>query len=134
MKKIFTIALAVLASASLIKADETIFLWQYDGSSVYGDGSNGVFDVDGANPGTIKFVTFEKKKSQAEDKCGFNAAVEDNDLKPEISKVCKLGNNGAHFRISPAEGNFEAGDILYICGSSPISVKLFEDHVLLRRT
>ena len=129
MKKFFTFAAAILFAGSMsIMADETIFLWQYDGSSVYGDGNNnGIFDVNGATTGTIKFVTYEKKKTSADGTSAYNAAVEDNDLKPAISKVCKLGNDGAHLRISPASGNFQAGDIIYICGYNNFIVSVSSD-------
>ena len=127
MKKIFTFAVAVLAALTM-NAQSTVFLWQYDGSSVYGDGNNnGLFDVaDNAN-GIVKFVTYEKKKTSADGTSAYAATVTDNDLKPFITKVCKLGNNGAHLRISPASGNFQAGDTLFICGYKDYIVSTSED-------
>jgi len=111
-----------------MNAQTTVFLWQYDGSSVYGDGStNGIFDVaDGAN-GIVKFVTYEKKKTSADGTSAYAGSVTDDDLKPNITKVCKLGNNGAHLRISPATGNFQAGDIIYICGYKDYIVSTSSD-------
>ncbi len=105
-------------------ADETIFLWQYDGSSTYGDGNNnGEFAITNTSGiGTVKFATYEKKKTSAEGTIGYNASVTDNDLKPSITNGCKLGNNGAHIKISPASGNFKAGDIIYICAYNPVIV------------
>lgn len=127
MKKIFTLAAAVLTALTM-NAQTTVFLWQYDGSSAYGDGStNGVFDVaDNAN-GIVKFVTYEKKKTSADGTSAYAATVTDDDLKPSITKVCKLGNNGAHLRISPATGNFQAGDTIYICGYKDFIVSTSSD-------
>ena len=127
MKKIFTFAAAVLTALTM-NAQTTVFLWQYDGSSVYGDGStNGIFDVaDNAN-GIVKFVTYEKKKTSADGTSAYAESVTDDDLKPSITKVCKLGNNGAHLRISPATGNFQAGDIIYICGYKDYIVSTSSD-------
>ena len=127
MKKLFTFAAAALTALTM-NAQTTVFLWQYDGSSVYGDGaSNGVFDVaDNAN-GIVKFVTYEKKKTSADGTSAYAESVTDDDLKPSITKVCKLGNNGAHLRISPATGNFQAGDIIYICGYKDYIVSTSSD-------
>ncbi len=129
MKKLFTLAAAVLASFTLWAADETVFLWQYDGSSTYGDGANnGVFEVSpAASTGSIVFVTYEKKKTSADGTSAYDDAVTDADLKPEITKVCKLGNNGAHMRISLTSGNFLAGDIVYICGYKDFIVSTSAD-------
>lgn len=128
MKKIFTLAAAVLTALTM-NAQSTVFLWQYDGSSVYGDGStNGIFDVaEDATNGTVKFVTYEKKKTSADGTSAYDPSVTDNDLKPAITKVCKLGNNGAHLRISPASGNFQAGDSLFICGYKDYIVSTSSD-------
>lgn len=127
MKKIKLFALALLATFSLsAMADETLFLWQHDGSSTYG-GSNGVHDMTGATTGIIKFVTYESKTSGNDGTIGYNDAVTDDDLKPNITKGLKLGNNGAHLRISPAEGNFQAGDIIYICGYNPVILSTSDD-------
>ena len=127
MKKIFTLAAAVLVALTM-NAQTTEFLWQYDGSSVYGDGSNnGIFDVANDANGIVKFVTYEKKKTSADGTSAYAATVTDNDLKPAITKVCKLGNNGAHLRISPASGNFQAGDTLFICGYKDYIVSTSED-------
>ena len=128
MKKIFTLVIAFMAALTL-NAQSTIFLWQYDGSSVYGDGNNnGIFDVAAdATNGTVKFVTWEKKKTSADGTSAYDASVTDNDLKPNITKVCKLGNNGAHMRISPASGNFQAGDSLFICGYKDFIVSTSTD-------
>ena len=127
MKKLFTFAVAALTALAM-NAQTTVFLWQYDGSSVYGDGStNGIFDVaDDAN-GIVKFVTYEKKKTSADGTSAYAESVTDDDLKPNITKVCKLGNNGAHLRISPATGNFQAGDIIYICGYKDYIVSTSSD-------
>ena len=127
MKKIFTLAAAVLVALTM-NAQTTEFLWQYDGSSIYGDGSNnGIFDVANDANGIVKFVTYEKKKTSADGTSAYAATVTDNDLKPAITKVCKLGNNGAHLRISPASGNFQAGDTLFICGYKEYIVSTSED-------
>ncbi len=127
MKKIFTLAAAVLVAMTM-NAQTTEFLWQYDGSSVYGDGSNnGIFDVANDANGIVKFVTYEKKKTSADGTSAYAATVTDDDLKPAITKVCKLGNNGAHLRISPASGNFQAGDTLFICGYKDYIVSTSED-------
>ena len=127
MKKIFTLAAAVLVALTM-NAQTTEFLWQYDGSSVYGVGSNnGIFDVANDANGIVKFVTYEKKKTSADGTSAYAATVTDNDLKPAITKVCKLGNNGAHLRISPASGNFQAGDTLFICGYKDYIVSTSED-------
>ena len=108
-------------------ADETLFLWQYDGSTVYGDGSNnGEFAVT-ATTGTAKFVTYEKKKTSAEGTIGFVTTITDTDLKPNITKGCKLGNNGAHIKITPTSGNFKAGDIIYISGYNAVIVSTSSD-------
>ena len=123
------VLLFTLAIGQMWAADETIFLWQYDGSSTYGDGSTtgaAVFDMT-ATTGTIKFVTCEKKKTGTDGTIGYNASVTDNDLKPSISNGLKLGNNGAHLRISPASGNFKAGDVIYICGHTPVLVTTSTD-------
>ena len=128
MKKIFTFAAALLASVAMMADDTTIFLWQYDGSSVYGDGStNGIFDVANDANGIVKFVTYEKKKTSADGTSAYAESVKDDDLKPSITKVCKLGNNGAHLRISPAAGNFQAGDVIYICGYKDFIVSTSSD-------
>ena len=109
-------------------ATETVFLWQYDGSSTYGDGKNGVYDISNTNGiGTVKFVTYEGKKTSADGTVGYNASVVDDDLKPSITKACKLGNNGAHIRISPASGNFQAGDVIYVCGYVPVLITTSSD-------
>jgi len=128
MKKIFTLAAAVLVALTM-NAQTTEFLWQYDGSSVYGDKSNnGVFDVTpAASTGSIAFVTYEKKQTSADGTSAYAESVTDADLKPAITKVCKLGNNGAHLRISPASGNFQAGDTLFICGYKEYIVSTSED-------
>ena len=127
MKKIFTLAAAVLVALTM-NAQTTEFLWQYDGSSIYGDGSNnGIFDVANDANGIVKFVTYEKKKTSADGTSAYAATVTDDDLKPAITKVCKLGNNGAHLRISPASGNFQAGDTLFICGYKEYIVSTSED-------
>ena len=129
MKKFFTLlSLALLSISTAWAADEVIFKWQYNGSSTYGDGTSGEFTVTpAATTGTVKFVTYEGKKTSADGTSGYNASVTDNDLKPSITKVCKLGNNGAHIKISPASGNFKAGDIIYICGYSPMLVTTSTD-------
>ncbi len=128
MKKIFTFCAAVIASMAMM-AQTTAFLWQYDGSSVYGDGSNnGVFEVTpAASTGSIAFVTYEKKKTSADGTSAYAESVTDADLKPAITKVCKLGNNGAHMRISPASGNFMAGDSIFICGYKDFIVSTSTD-------
>ncbi|MCR5680315.1 MAG: Ig-like domain-containing protein [Prevotella sp.] len=110
-------------------ADEVVFLWQYDGSSTYGDGSNnGEFPISNSSGiGTVKFVTYDKKKTSADGISSYNSSVTDNDLKPSIANACKLGNNGAHIKISPASGNFKAGDIIYICGYNPVLVTTSTD-------
>ena len=128
MKKIFTFCAAVLASMAMM-AQTTAFLWQYDGSSVYGDGSNnGVFEVTpAASTGSIAFITYEKKKTSADGTSAYAESVTDADLKPAITKVCKLGNNGAHMRISPASGNFIAGDSIFICGYKDFIVSTSTD-------
>lgn len=128
MKKIFTFCAAALMSMAMM-AQTTAFLWQYDGSSVYGDGSNnGVFEVaPAASTGSIAFVTYEKKKTSADGTSAYAESVTDADLKPAITKVCKLGNNGAHMRISPASGNFMAGDSIFICGYKDFIVSTSTD-------
>ena len=128
MKKLFTLAAAVIASMAMM-AQTTAFLWQYDGSSVYGDGNNnGVFEVTpAASTGSIAFITYEKKKTSADGTSAYAESVTDADLKPAITKVCKLGNNGAHMRISPASGNFMAGDTIYICGYKDFIVSTSTD-------
>ena len=127
MRKIKLFALALMAIFSLSAwADETIFLWQHDATSTYG-GSNGVHDMTGATTGIIKFVTYEGKTSGNDGTIGYNDAVTDEDLKPNITKGLKLGNNGAHLRISPADGNFQAGDIIYICGYNPVILSTSDD-------
>lgn len=128
MRKIFTLAAAVLASLAM-SAQTTAFLWQYDGSSVYGDKSNnGVFEVTpAASTGSIAFVTYEKKQTSADGTSGYAESVTDADLMPAITKVCKLGNNGAHMRISPASGNFLAGDSIFICGYKDFIVSTSTD-------
>jgi len=121
MKKILSLLMLLVTIVIGAKAaDETIFLWQYDGSTVYGDGNNnGEFAVT-ATTGTAKFVTYEKKKTSADGTSGYAEGITDNELKPNITKVCKLGNNGAHIKISPASGKFKAGDIIYVCGYESI--------------
>ncbi len=128
MKKLFTLCAAVIASMAMM-AQTTAFLWQYDGSSVYGDGNNnGVFEVTpAASTGSIAFITYEKKKTSADGTSAYAESVTDADLKPAITKVCKLGNNGAHMRISPASGNFLAGDTIYICGYKDFIVSTSTD-------
>ena len=87
MRKIKLFALALMAIFSLSAwADETIFLWQHDATSTYG-GSNGVHDMTGATTGIIKFVTYEGKTSGNDGTIGYNDAVTDEDLKPNITKV-----------------------------------------------
>ena len=127
-KKLFTLLTLLMAVCSGAWADdETIFKWQYDGSSTYG-GSNGEFAITNTSGiGTVKFVTYEGKTTGADGTSNYNASVTDNDLKPSITKVCKLGNNGAHIKISPASGNFKAGDIIYICGYNPMLVTTSTD-------
>ena len=130
MKKLFTLLTLLVAMVTGVWADdEVIFKWQYDGSSTYGDGSNnGEFAITNTSGiGTVKFVTYEKKKTSAEGTIGYNASVTDSDLKPSISSGCKLGNNGAHIKISPASGNFQAGDIIYICSYNAILVTTSTD-------
>jgi hypothetical protein len=119
---LFALLLGVCSGAWA--ADEVIFKWQYDGTSTYGDGNNnGEFAITNTSGiGTVKFVTYEKKKTSAEGTIGYNASVTDNDLKPSISNGCKLGNNGAHIKISPASGNFKAGDIIYVCAYNPVII------------
>lgn len=101
----------------------TVFLWQHDGSSTYGDGStNGEFAMSGASIGSATFATYEKKTTSNDGTISYNAAVTDTDLKPNISNGCKLGNNGAHIKIAPASGKFLKGDIIYICAYNAIMV------------
>ena len=129
MRKFFTFAIALMACVSLTRADETIFLWQHDasGSTVYGDGNNGVFEMQGDSIGTIMFVTYEGKKTGNDGTIGYVDGVADTDLKPNIAKALKLGNNGAHLRITPKEGKFQAGDIIYICGFKNVIVSVSDD-------
>ena len=125
MKKLFTLLTLLVAMVTGVWADdEVIFKWQYDGSSTYGDGSNnGEFAITNTSGiGTVKFATYEKKKTSAEGTIGYSESVTDNDLKPSITSGCKLGNNGAHIKISPASGNFKAGDIIYICAYNPVII------------
>ena len=124
LKKAFLLLALIGGASSASAADEIIFKWQYDGSSTYGDGSNnGEFAITNTSGiGTVKFATYEKKKTSAEGTIGYNASVTDNDLKPSITNGCKLGNNGAHIKISPASGNFKAGDVIYICAYNPVIV------------
>ncbi len=125
MKKFFTLLTLLVAMVTSAWADdEVIFKWQYDGSTTYGDGNNnGEFAITNTSGiGTVKFVTYEKKKTSAEGTIGYNASVTDNDLKPNITNGCKLGNNGAHIKISPASGNFKAGDIIYVCAYNPVII------------
>lgn len=131
MKKLFTLLMLLLCvgGSKVWASDEVVFKWQYDGSTVYGDGNNnGEFAITNTSGiGTVKFVTYEKKKTSAEGTISYNASVTDNDLKPSISKGCKLGNNGAHIKISPASGNFKAGDIIYICAYNAVRVTTSTD-------
>ena len=123
LRKAFLLLALVGGINSAWADDETIFKWQYDGSSTYGDGTNGEFAITNTSGiGTVKFATYEKKKTSAEGTIGYNASVTDDDLKPNITKGCKLGNNGAHLKISPASGNFQAGDIIYICAYNPVII------------
>ena len=128
-QKLLTLFALLLGVCSGAWADEVIFKWQYDGTSTYGDGSNnGEFAITNTSGiGTVKFVTYEKKNTSAEGTIGYNASVTDSDLKPSISNGCKLGNNGAHIKISPASGNFQAGDIIYICSYNAILVTTSTD-------
>lgn len=129
LKKAFLLLALIGGASSAWADDETIFLWQYDGSTVYGDGTNnGEFAITNTSgTGTVKFVTYEKKKTSADGTSGYAGGITDNDLKPSITKVCKLGNNGAHIKISPASGNFKKGDIIYICGYNPFLVTVSSD-------
>ena len=108
-------------------ADDTLFLWQYDGTSSYGDGkTNGEFDMT-VTTGTAKFVTYEKKTASAGMSwSSWDESISDSDLTPSgvstKKKAMKLGNNGAHIKISPASGNFKAGDVVYICGYNPFII------------
>lgn len=124
MKKLLSILTLLLCVCSGAWAQTTLFLWQYDGSTTYGDGSNnGEFAMTAAT-GTAKFVTYEKKTAAKED-FGANHSygdTTDDDLKPSISAGLKLGNNGAHIKCSPASGNFQAGDIIYVCAYKPILI------------
>ena len=117
----------LLCAVSGAWAQETLFLFQYDGSTTYGDGkNNGEFAMT-ATTGTAKFATYEKKKAEPSMTWGsWNSGITDNDLKPSAvetkKKALKLGNNGAHIKISPATGTFQAGDIIYICGYQPMLI------------
>ena len=123
MKKLLSILMLLVAIVTGVSAaDETIFLWQYDGSTAYGDGSNNGEFAMTAITGTAKFATYEKKKTSADGTIGYAESVTDTQLKPNITKGCKLGNDGAHIKIQPASGNFRSGDIIYICAYNPILI------------
>ena len=123
MKKLLSLFVLLVAFVTGVKAaDETVFLWQHDGSSVYGDGSNNGEFAMTAVTGTAAFATYEKKQTGNES-LAYNSAVTDADLKPTgVTKGCKLGNNGAHIKIMPASGNFKKGDIIYVCAYNPILI------------
>ena len=120
MKKLFTLLTLALFAVSGAWAQTTLFLWQYDGTSTYGDGSNNGEFAMTATTGTAKFVTYEKKKTSAEGTISYDESVTDNDLKPNITNGCKLGNNGAHIKCAPASGTFKTGDIIYVCAYNPV--------------
>ncbi len=105
----------------------TIFLWKHDGTSTYGNDSDGVYEMTGEVSGKITFVTYESKNTTNDGDIKYNAAVTDSDLKPSITKALKLGNNGAHLCITPTSGNFKAGDVIYICGHTPVLITTSSD-------
>ncbi len=122
----------LLCAVSGAWAQETLFLFQYDGSTTYGDGSNNGEFAMTATTGTAKFVTYEKKQATAGMTwASWATSITDDDLKPSAvsskKKAMKLANNGAHIKITPSSGNFQAGDIIYICGYNPFVITTSTD-------
>ncbi|MCR5152133.1 MAG: chitobiase/beta-hexosaminidase C-terminal domain-containing protein [Prevotella sp.] len=123
VQRFIIMMLMMIAGVCGVWGQTTVFLWQHDGSTTYGNGSNnGEFAMSGASIGSATFATYEKKKTSNDGTIIYNAAVTDTDLKPNITNGCKLGNDGAHIKIAPASGKFLKGDIIYICAYNAIMV------------
>ena len=63
-KKLLSLVALALMTVTGVSAQTTLFLWQYDGDSTYGDGSNNGEFAMTATTGTAKFATYEKKQAK----------------------------------------------------------------------
>ncbi len=89
------------------KADDTVFLWQSDGSTT----AKGT-----AMTATGGTATFQGSANPSTESAAYNEAVTDNDLKATGSKGHKLGTNTLYLELTLSSGTFKAGDKVYICG------------------
>ncbi len=114
MKKILSfILLGLMCSIGNVKAQETIFLWQSDGSTTT---KETVFSATG---GTAAFYGSANPSTES---AAYNEDVTDNDLKATGSKGHKLGTNTLYLKIALTSETLQEGDIIYICGYKPYRV------------
>ena len=119
MKKIFTIAVALMASMAMMA--DIYASWQFSGSTAPAVNSSET----GTNM-TVEFYTSDSGKSFSNESAAYNTAVTD-DMKSQGSKGIKLGANALYLKVT-VEGGYIAGDTISICGYKPWKISSSAEH------
>lgn len=95
-------------------ADQVVFHWQMSGTSAPTIGT-----AITATGGTTTPKTTDSQKAFDVESVTYNTNVTDADMKATGEKGLKLGSNALYLEVV---GDFQSGDIVYICGYNPIKV------------
>ena len=112
--KLFSLVAAALFAGSTMAADQVVFHWQMSGTDVPTAGTALT-----ATGGTITANTTDGSKKFDVESVQYNANVTDADMKATGEKGLKLGSNALYLEVV---GDFQSGDIVYICGYNTIKV------------
>ena len=104
--------LCVVVGSANAAEEETLFLWQSDGSTT------AIETNMTATGGTATFHT----NAPSTENATYDDSVTDSELKATGQKAHKLGKNACYLQITLSEGYFQAGDMISICGYNSFRV------------